>query len=312
MNIYQYPQTEKLNIDGCVLALGFFDGVHYAHRDLFSTARRIADERGLAFGIFTFASDGNIKTGVRRLYDDREKAELFALCGADFTVYADFSKIAGLSPEEFVKKTLFSDLNCRVCVAGFNFKFGKGAAADSAELSQLMSEVGGEAIIRDEITDEGKTISATLIRGLIEDGKITEANRLLGSPYYIKGRVLHGRRDGRKMGFPTANIPIGEGKIIPKRGVYRTATVIGDRIYSGVSNIGICPTFDGDETRLETHIIGYNGDLYGEQMRIYLLGYLREERRFNSIDELKMQINIDKNKAIEENGDITWQELGLK
>ena len=312
MIIYQYPQAEKLNIRDCVLALGFFDGVHIAHRDLLLAAKRIAEERGLAFGIFTFGSEGGIKKSVRRLYDDGEKAELFCAVGADFTVYADFGKIASLSPEEFVANTLCADLNCHVCVAGFNFRFGKGAAADSKALSRLMAEAGAEAVICEEITDNGKTLSATLIRGLIEDGRAEGANRLLGSPYYIKGRVSHGRRDGRKMGFPTVNIAIGEGKILPKRGVYRSATVIDGKIYGGVSNIGICPTFDGEEVRLETHLIGYDGDLYGKEMRIYLLGYLREEKKFGSVDELKEQIQSDRNRAIKENGEITWQELGLK
>ncbi len=295
-----------------MLALGFFDGVHIAHRDLLNEARRIAAERSLPFGIFTFGSAGAIKDGVKRLYDDSEKAELFKSMGADFAVFADFGSISGLSPEEFVRDTLCADLGCRVCVAGFNFRFGKYAKGDSARLRELMAEEGCEAAICKEITDGGKTLSATLIRDLILSGEIEEASRLLGAPYYIKGRVSHGRRDGRKMGFPTVNIPIDEGKIMPKSGVYRSATVIDGRVYSAVSNIGSCPTFMGEEIRLESHIIGYEGDLYGREIRVYLLGYLRGERRFDSIDELKAQIELDKNRTIEENGEITWQDLGLK
>ncbi len=312
MQIYNYPTKEKLNISGCVLALGFFDGVHIAHRDLMLTARDIAREGGLKFGIFTFSSAGGIKGDVQRLYDDVEKAELFEAMGAELVVFADFSRVAGLSPEDFVKKTLCDELGCRVCVAGFNFRFGKGAAGDSAMLCRLMQECGGEAVIREEITAGGTTLSATLIRGLITQGRIEEANGYLGAPYYIKGRVLHGRSDGRRLGFPTANMIIPDGKITPKSGVYRTAAIIDDRVYSAVSNIGVCPTFDGRETRLESHIIDFDGDLYDKEIRIYLLGYLREERRFESLDELKMQINVDKLRTIKENGDIKWQDLGLK
>ena len=130
--------------------------------------------------------------------------------------------------------------------------------------------------------------------------------------YYIKGRVAHGRKDGRKLGFPTANIILGEGRTLPRLGVYRTAVVIDGRVYSGVTNIGVCPTFMGDEARLETHIIDYSGDLYDKELRVYLLGFIRDERRFDSLEELKMQINIDKNTTIRENGDMKWQELGLK
>ena len=312
MIIYEYPFKEKQNIPKCVMALGFFDGVHIAHRDLLKKAADVAAENNLAFGIFTFASDGNIKATSGRLYNDGEKAEIFEELGADFTVYADFGAISDSTPEEFVKNILCRDLNCRICVAGFNFRFGKGASGDSAKLTELMREMGGDACICEEITADGVTLSATLIRRLISDGRIEEANSYLGAPYYIKGRVLHGRSDGRKLGFPTVNISIDKGHAIPRYGVYRSAVVIDGVIYNGVSNVGVCPTFDGKEIRLETHIIDFSGDLYDRELRIYLLGFLRAERRFDSPDELKMQINIDKNNTIKENGEIKWQELGLK
>lgn len=312
MVIYQYPTDERPNISECVLALGFFDGVHIAHRDLINEAAKTAREQGLKLGIFTFGSKGAIKADAERLYDDEEKAEIFSALGADFTVIADFKEIAHTSAEDFVNNILVRDLNCRVCVAGFNFRFGRGAAGNSDRLKTLMESAGGEARICDEITADGVTLSATLIRSLISEGKIEEANKYLGAPYYIKGRVLHGRSDGRKLGFPTINMNIDEGRIVPKRGVYRTATIIDGAIYSGVSNVGVCPTFEGDLVRLETHVIDYDGDLYGREMRVYLLGYLREERKFDSIDLLKGQIEYDKNRAIKENGEIKWQELGLK
>ena len=312
MIIYEYPLKQKPNIPECVLTLGFFDGVHIAHRDLLTKAREAARARGIAFGVFTFASSGGIKMNAGRLYDDGEKAEIFESMGADFTVFADFDAISGCSPEDFVKKILFEDLNCRVCVAGFNFRFGNRAAGDSQMLDRLMRECGGEAYICEEITADGITLSATLIRQLITEGRIYEANNLLGSLYYIKGRVLHGRRDGSKIGFPTANIEIGRDRVIPKRGVYRAITLIDGEGYYSVCNIGTCPTFGENDVRLEAHIIDYNGDLYGKKIRVYLIGFLREEKRFDSVDELRMQINVDKNTTIRENGDIKWQELGLK
>ena len=312
MQIIEYPSREKLNIPKCVMALGFFDGVHIAHRDLLRIAAETAAEMGFAFGVFTFGSGGKIKADTGRLYSDDEKAEMFSELGADFTIIADFDAISGYTPEAFVNDILRRDLNCHICVAGFNFRFGRGASADSTMLTRLMRQSGGDTRICDEITLDGLTISATLIRRLITEGRIEEANLYLGAPYYIKGRVLHGRKDGRTIGFPTVNISIDEGRVVPKYGVYRTAVVIDGKIYSGVSNVGICPTFGGNETRLETHIIDFSGDMYGKELRIYLLGFLREEKRFESINELKMQINIDKNTTIRENGDIKWQELGLK
>lgn len=313
MVIYEYPFEKKQNIPECVLALGFFDGVHIAHRDLISTARRIADEREIKLGIFTFGASGNIKGSSVRLYGDDEKSEIFDQLGADFTVFADFPSISGQSPEDFVTKTLVGELNCRVCVAGFNFRFGKGAAAGESELRSLMTETGGEAVIRREIKGEdGETLSATLVRDLILSGEIKKANDILGSPYYIKGRVLHGRRIGRDIGFPTVNIQIDKGRIIPRLGVYRSAIPIDGRIFHGVTNIGSCPTFEERAVHLETHIIGYEGDLYDKELKVFLLDFLRDEKAFLSVDELKMQINIDKDTAIKENGDIKWQDLGLK
>lgn len=312
MVIYRYPSKEKLNIPECVMALGFFDGVHIAHRDLINRAYTTAKEKGLAFGIFTFRSRGKIKSDAGRLYSDSEKAEIFEQLGADFTVYADFDAISSCSAEDFVKTILFADLSCRICVAGFNFRFGNRAAGDSALLTRLMKELGGEVRICEEITADGRTMSATLIRNLISEGKIEDANAYLGAPYYIKGRVSKGRMDGRKIGFPTVNIPIEEGRVIPRLGVYRSALIIDGKIYSGVSNIGVCPTFDGEAIRLETHIIDFSADMYGRELRVYLLGFLREERRFDSIEELKKQIEMDKNTTIKENGEIEWHQLGLK
>lgn len=313
MIIYDYPIINSNKPSECVLALGFFDGVHIAHRDLLLKAKNIARSKGLSFGIFTFKSSSNIKINTARLYEDTDKAEIFESLGADFVVFADFSAIASFSPEDFVNKALCHDLSCKMCVAGFNFRFGKGAKGGSRELVDLMARNGGEACICEEITaNDGSTLSATMIRNLIVDGKIEEANAHLGSPYYIKGRVLHGRADGRTLGFPTANLTIGEGRAIPKLGVYRTASVLDGKIYSGVTNIGKCPTFNGEEIRLETHLIDFDGDLYGQDVKVYLLGFLREERRFDSLDLLKAQINTDKKTTIIKNGDISWQELGLK
>ena len=114
------------------------------------------------------------------------------------------------------------------------------------------------------------------------------------------------------MGFPTINIPIGEGKIVPRLGVYLSAIPVEDSIYTGITNIGVCPTFAGEEVRLETHIIDFDGDLYDREIRVYLIGFIRDERRFDSLDQLKEQINIDKEITIKKNGEIKWQELGLK
>lgn len=312
MKIIKYRYGNKISTPPCVLALGFFDGVHLGHRELLRMARREATERGLSFGIFTFDSGGGVKPGVVRITDDERKAEIFDLLGADFTVFADFSTVSGLSAEEFVKHVLIDALQAEVAVAGFNYRFGKSASAGADELTLLMRGGSREAIICNEYDLDGAPVSTTRIREALSSGDVKAAGRLLGAPYEIKGRVIHGRGVGRLLGFPTVNTDLPRGSIELKRGVYRTAIPIGDRIYSALTNVGTCPTFDERALHLETYVLDFDGNLYDEELRIFFLDFLRDEKRFNSKEELIMQIKVDKNKIIKENGDISWQELGLK
>ena len=224
----------------------------------------------------------------------------------------DFAAIKDMTAEEFVKKILIDELNCEVAVAGYNFRFGKGALGDAEALARLMHACGGEAVIREEITDAGLPVSSTRIRDLLARGDMREAARLLGLPYYIKGRVEKGRGNGRTLGFPTVNMALSPGGVPLRRGVYRSVTRIDGVLHASLTNVGTCPTFPERETHAETYILDFSGDLYGKDVRVYLIDFMREEIAFSSPDELKMQINIDKNRVITENGDEKWQELGLK
>ena len=309
MEIYGYPGENRIHGE-CVLALGFFDGVHIAHRELIKSARDVAEERGLPLGIFTFA--GGIKPGARRIFTDSEKCEIFESLGADFVVFAIFDAIKGVTAEDFVKDILIKEEKCAVCVAGFNFRFGCGASGDARMLVSLMKEGGGEAIIKSEVSLGGECVSSTRIRGRIEAGEMQYARELLGIPYYIKGRVEGGRRVGRTLGFPTVNLPISDEKAVPRCGVYRSAVLLGTRAFSAITNVGSCPTFEGREVHSESYILDFEGDIYGEEIKVFLLDFMREEIAFSSHEALKMQINIDKNNAILANGDIKWLEHGLK
>lgn len=312
MQIYNYIINQELPNEECVLALGLFDGVHIAHRDLISIAEKTAKDKNIRFGILTFTSDDELKSDSPRLYSEQRKLKLIERCGADFVVLCDFQSISRLTPEEFVKSALIQDLHCRTCVVGFNFRFGYKAAANANDLEKLMAEHGGRAIIRNELKLDGKAVSTTRIRALIKEGKIDIANKLLGYPYSVSGRVTRGNSKGRHLGFPTANTSFEKGALIPKSGVYRTAVPIGDKIYSAITNVGTCPTFAERPIHAETYIIDFDGDVYDDEIEIYFFEYLREEKRFNDEKELVLQINVDKNTTIKKNGDVTWQELGLK
>ncbi len=312
MKIYEYKPGKKLPVGECVVAIGLFDGFHTAHRELLRRTKEIAEQKGLPFGIFTFASNEAIKENAKKIYSTEEKLQIADSLGADFAVVADFSKISGICAEDFVKKTLICDLSAKIAAAGFNFRFGKGAAGNAEKLTSLMREAGGEAYIFDEYTSGGITVSSTHIRELLREGRMEEAAVLLGAPYFLAGEVSHGDGRGKTLGLPTVNTDIPDEKIIPKTGVYRSAVSFGGRLYSGVTNVGTCPTFGERSPHAETYILGFDGELYGEKIRVYLLEFLRDEKVFESQKELIMQIKLDINYVIERNETLKWQELGLK
>ena len=310
MEKYVYPLTDSFPHQKCALAIGFFDGVHAAHRSLILRTKAEAALRGLPFGIFTFATNSQIKPTAKRIYGDDEKLELFEGLGADFVICADFDSVKEFSPDDFVKKCLVGDIGCALCVAGFNFKFGHRAAGDADALVRFMNECDAEAIIQSEYKTDGKTVSATEIRGLIESGDVAGARALLGAPYFIEDTVTHGKSLGTKLGYPTINMELPRGRVKPARGVYRSVIEIDGKLYAALTNIGVCPTFDERGEHAETYILNFSGNLYERKLRVYLLGFLREEKRFNTIDELLSQIEKDKTQALKENGEEKWQELG--
>ena len=312
MKIYQYKPDTPLGIGGCVVAIGLFDGFHTAHRGLLSKAKELAEQNGLSFGIFTFTSDRTIKEKSKKIYSTEEKLEIARALGADFAVISKFSDISDFTAEDFVQKTLIRDISAKIAVAGFNFRFGKGALGNAEALKALMKEGGGDAYIFDEYTSGGAAVSSTRIRELLSEGRMEEARLLLGEPYFLTGVVSHGDGRGKSLGLPTVNTDIPEEKIIPRRGVYRSGVMLGDKVYSGVTNVGTCPTFGERPTHAETYILDFDEELYGRNIKVYLLEFLREEKSFDSQEDLVMQIKLDINYTIKKNGDLKWQELGLK
>ena len=296
---------------GCVVALGLFDGVHKAHRELIALAKRKAEELSLPLVVLTFSSDeGVIKPGVRKIYSDKDKADILLSLGADVVVSCDFASVRGLDGRVFAQDVLCRDLCARVVVCGFNFRFGKGAAFGASELENFLGEVGTRLLVVEDYHLGGKTLSSTIIRGLLADGKIEEANLALGEPYFIETGVSHGNGVGKTLGIPTVNSDMQKEKILLAKGVYLTETVIGSERYPSLTNVGTCPTFAEREVHAETYILGFDGDLYDETVRIKFLSFLREEKTFSNEKELVMQINNDKIKALELYGDLKWQDSG--
>lgn len=297
---------------GSVVALGFFDGVHLAHRTLIAKAKDIAEQKKLRLVIFTFAGDDKlIKADSKRLFTDNEKLSLLEECGADLTVIANFTVFSGLAAENFVTDFLIRSLGAAVAVCGYNFKFGKGASGDSETLCKLMKSSGAEAEVVEEYNVDGVPLSSTYIRTLLSERRIREAAKLLGKPYFISGIVSHGLGLGKKLGIPTVNVELPSGRFVLPAGVYATVTAVGDKLFPSLTNVGVCPTFNERQIHTETFILNFNDDVYNENIRIYFVDFLRNEKKFSSAEELLMQINVDKTKTLKLFGDIKWQELGL-
>lgn len=274
-------------------ALGFFDGVHRGHRHLIKECIRAAKEKGLAPAVLTFPAENfGLKENAARLYTTEEKKRILEDLGIEVLILCDFDTVRGLTPEEFVNQVIQKDLNCRVVMSGEGFRFGKGAQGDAKSLISLMAQGGGEAITVPDLKIRGVTVSSTEIRRAIEECKMEYANDLLGAPYFISGVVRHGRGEGRLYGFPTVNTELN-GSLNLKRGVYKSSLEIDGASYTGLTNIGLCPTFGKRDMHAETMILGFEGDLYGRELKINLLKYIRDERKFDTPEDLKAQIDKD-------------------
>ena len=287
---------------GSCVALGFFDGVHIGHLALFDEARKQAAEQGAVFAVFTFrdCGDGTYKAGAPRLTEWNERLELFRQAGVERVYAADFASLATLSPEEFVDEILIKRLNTVFAVCGFNFRFGHKAAADSADLDRLMRAHGRGCRILPATTQKGVPVSSTAIRTAIENGDIALANSMLGRPFTINFPVIHGKMLGRTIGVPTINQAFPQGFVIPRRGVYACSCEIDGEKHGAVSNIGVRPTVEStDAVNCESHILDFDGWLYGRRIRVSFLHFLREERQFENLDALVSQIHKDIEKAKE-------------
>lgn len=277
------------------IALGNFDGLHIGHTAVIGAVVRAA-QLGLVPTVLLLdplpCVALNRREGKALIMPD-EKDKLLAAMGVEI-IRVDFDKIKDYAPEEFFGKILLCELNAGMLSCGFNYRFGKGGSGDSALLSSLCASAGISLEVQPAVSLEGEAVSSTRIRSAIECGDIELANRMLGREFGYTLTVVHGDHLGRKLGCPTLNQLFPDGFIVPKYGVYSSRTCIDGVWYRSVTNIGIRPSFENDEQRSETHVIGYCGDLYGKEIEVRLVSYRRGEMKFDSLDELKAQLEKDK------------------
>lgn len=295
----------------CVTVLGFFDGVHLAHRKLILKAKELAKKKNIPLTVFTFSSDeSGLKRNTSRLFTDKEKLDVFQRLNADTVLLVSFPAVSELSKEEFVRSILVEKLNTDTAVCGYNFSFGKGGVGRSEDLSAIMKKLGRDAFVLPEYTYNSLPVSSSLIRDTLRDKKLYEASLLLGEPYSITGTVSHGLGVGKKLGIPTVNLPLPSSRFSLPVGVYAGVLSVDGKIFLALANIGNCPTIKERETHLEAFILDFDGNLYGKEIKIYFLEYLREEKKFKSIEDLLLQINVDKKRALELIKEKKWQEIG--
>lgn len=276
-------------------ALGFFDGVHLGHRRIIERCVGRARELGLTPSVFTFFGEGGgFKPDKERIYTTEERLEILASLGIEEAFVANFESFSAVSAGDFVTDFLFGTLGVRLTVCGFNFRFGRGALGDAALLSELMRELGGEAITEPEFKFENKTLSSSEVRRALAEGRTEKAEKMLGAPYSVKGKISHGLGLGRALGFPTVNIPLSEASPL-KNGVYLTRVELDTGVYDALTNVGVCPTVGGRGRHIEAHLIDFSGEIYGSECRIYFIEFLREETEFPSLEGLKAQITKDLN-----------------
>ncbi len=293
MNIWNH--LEEIRIDRpSFVAVGCFDGVHLAHQKIL---RHICSDPALIPTVITFSDIGQIKQSAH-LMTEEEKIRLLGELGVKTVLSLDFQEIRDMTADHFVQNVLRRQcLAERVC-CGYDFRFGKGGKADAKDLAEMGKICGFETDIIDKMIIDGETVSSTLIRSLIRDGKMEHVAKLLGRAFSIDETVRHGRQIGRKIGIPTMNQELPEGMIRPKQGVYCSRVQTKDRIYPGVTNIGMNPTVQGNHLTVETWIQDFDGNLYDRKVRVELLSYLREEVRFDSLEDLQKQILLDREQAL--------------
>ena len=279
-----------------LITLGKFDGVHVGHRMLFEYLRKEKKTENIIAFTFDIRIRKALDSGAEKsIYDRDEKQRLIEKQGVDILIECPFTdEIRSMEPETFVKEILVKRLNTCLIVIGDDFHFGYKRRGDAALLKKMSSECGYRFVSVDKLKDEGEEISSTLIRELLIKGDIERTNRLLGEPYHITGEVLKGKMLGRKIGFPTANQTIGEEKLTPPYGVYASTVLADGKTYDSITNIGVDPTVGviGGPVA-ESHIPGVSLDLYGKEITVYLHKFLRPEKKFGSIDELKKAMAKD-------------------
>jgi len=285
-----------------VLTLGVFDGLHLGHQQIMRTVRERARATGAVPTVITFDPHPRAvlhpESAPPLLQTLDQKVEAFGVLGIEQTIVIPFTKEFSLiRAEDFLRDVVKERLQAREVYLGRGFAFGHNREGHIDLLRRVSEELGFFADEVSEVRLRGQRVSSSKVRGLLAEGKVNLARRMLGRPYGVEGRVERGAERGHQLGFPTANLH-PRNRVIPRNGVYVTGTLVEGQWRRSVTNIGVRPTFASDaEPSVETFVMNWDGDLYGDVVRVRFLHRLRDERKFNSVEELTAQIQKDVRRA---------------
>lgn len=282
------------------VTLGKFDGLHRGHQKLMNCIKRKKGDNCKAV-IFTFDVSPTVRllhTPAKSLLTNDEREELSREQGMDMLVECPFTdEIMRMEAEEFVKEFLVRRLHVEYLAVGPDFHFGYGRKGSPKLLEQMGRELGFAVDVVEKLRDGQRVISSTYVREELEKGNMEKVNELLGYAYFTRGEIVHGRQLGRTIGVPTANLIPPVTKKLPPNGVYITRSYIGDKVYQGITNVGYKPTVMEHFLGVETYLFDCSEDLYGQESEVRFYHYLRPERKFSSLQELKGQLDIDVEKG---------------
>lgn len=284
------------------VAIGNFDGVHKGHQKLLQELKTLSDNRNLIPTVYTFRDHPlNLLKGkgTRKLITDKEtKKKLFRKMGIDAVIFEKFENVKNLAPEAFVKQILVDELNMKLAVVGENNRFGKHSAGDTKLLCALSQKYGFSVHVVKPLLIDGVLCSSSAVRNAVDSGDVGLAEKLLGRPYRLSGNVVDGKKLGRTFGFPTANMVALDGMLLPKYGVYATTACADGQSYPAITNVGVTSFDKVKIERIETHIIGFDGNLYGKKITIDFLRRIRGFINYRNVTELEKQLQADKEERL--------------
>ncbi|MEW6501393.1 MAG: bifunctional riboflavin kinase/FAD synthetase [Thermodesulfobacteriota bacterium] len=303
MNVYTSLRDIPGPFPHACVTIGNFDGVHLGHQMLFSEVVGLAYRHQGTSVAITFDPHPlqvvRPELGLKLISSRQQKIELIGMAHLDVLVLLPFTReFAAMAAEQFVDQVLIGTMGVKELVVGYDYAFGKGRQGNIPFLEEQGRQKGFNVTVVEAYYVDGMLASSTKVRDLVQEGRMREVKKLLGRPYQIRGEVAVGKKRGGKiLGFPTANLYFDSADLCPRHGVYVCQVIHGGRCYGGVLNIGRNPTFAGERVSAETHIFDFNEDIYGQPIKVNLLRFLREERKFAGAAELTTQIARDVEEA---------------